>query len=212
MYEGHKAWFSDSVPQDICRLWEAEGGVITNHYHAEFLFSSDASHPDTQRIYKSKDYAESKATVFHASFLQVNTQSKNKVPLGHFILPPFCLQEEIKKKIGRFFWEQQNVPFVSQDVCNNEEPDCINKENQQRNAEIDKGKEILQFTIDTTKEVRCYTLQNYPVNNMLTDYISIEDMEKFSGELHDFTPNTADYSAFCVQDENILFSKVKDPR
>ncbi|XP_031755000.1 telomere repeats-binding bouquet formation protein 2 isoform X1 [Xenopus tropicalis] len=212
MYAGRKAWFSNSVQQDICSLWEAEGGVITNHYHAEYLFSSDASHPDTQRIYKSKDYVESKATVFHTSFLQSNAQSKNMASLGHFILPPFCLQEEIRRKIGNFFWEQENGPSVQQDICNNEEPTCINTENQQRNAQTDNGKQIhySDTTEDTTEEVTFYTLQNYPVNNMLTDYISIEEMKKFSWDLHDFTPNTADYSAFCVQDEhkkNILSKK-----
>ncbi|KAE8617432.1 hypothetical protein XENTR_v10009071 [Xenopus tropicalis] len=180
-------------------------------------------------IYKSKDYVESKATVFHTSFLQSNAQSKNMASLGHFILPPFCLQEEIRRKIGNFFWEQENGPSVQQasvlyleqeghtggswlDICNNEEPTCINTENQQRNAQTDNGKQIhySDTTEDTTEEVTFYTLQNYPVNNMLTDYISIEEMKKFSWDLHDFTPNTADYSAFCVQDEhkkNILSKK-----
>ncbi|KAM4748964.1 telomere repeats-binding bouquet formation protein 2 [Rhinophrynus dorsalis] len=174
-------------------VWkEAEGGVITNHHHAEYLFSSDASHHDTQRIFHSLEYLENKATVFHASFLQVNSNSKTKnvAYLGHFILPPVCLQEDIKRKIGSFTWEQNSTTSV-----------------QQVSIALRNG--LLELDSRASEEVTCHALQNYPVNNMFTGYISIDEMKTFSGELHDFTPNTAEYSAFCVQEDNDIFSEVE---
>uniref|UniRef100_F6WVB3 Tripartite motif containing 69 n=1 Tax=Callithrix jacchus TaxID=9483 RepID=F6WVB3_CALJA len=86
----------------------AEGGTISDPRAADFLFSSDASHPDTLRIYQSLDYIEDNATVFHAYYLSAvaNAEIKNSVALGHFILPPACLQKEIRRKIGSFIWEQ----------------------------------------------------------------------------------------------------------
>lgn len=47
------------------------------------------------RIYQSLDYTDDNATVFHAYYLSAvaNAEVKNSVALGHFLLPPACLQE-----------------------------------------------------------------------------------------------------------------------
>uniref|UniRef100_A0A8C4KMM7 Telomere repeat binding bouquet formation protein 2 n=1 Tax=Dromaius novaehollandiae TaxID=8790 RepID=A0A8C4KMM7_DRONO len=91
---------------------EAEGGALARCGDADYLFSSDAAHPDTRRIHESLDYLDGRATVFHACYLSAwaNTSSdmKQSVVLGHFILPPACLQEEIRRKIGSFIWEQMD--------------------------------------------------------------------------------------------------------
>uniref|UniRef100_A0A8C2NM73 Telomere repeat binding bouquet formation protein 2 n=1 Tax=Capra hircus TaxID=9925 RepID=A0A8C2NM73_CAPHI len=102
----------------------AEGGTISDPRAADFLFSCDASHPDTLRIYQSLDYIEDNATVFHAFYLSAvaNAEIKNSVALGHFILPPASLQKEIRRKIGSFIWEQdQHFLIEKQDeVTSNE--------------------------------------------------------------------------------------------
>nr|XP_054523482.1 telomere repeats-binding bouquet formation protein 2 isoform X2 [Pan troglodytes] len=108
MFQGQRGWFCGSVSQDLRQFWVAEGGTISDPRAADFLFSCDASHPDTLRIYQSLDYIEDNATVFHAYYLSAvaNAEIKNSVALGHFILPPACLQKEIRRKIGSFIWEQ----------------------------------------------------------------------------------------------------------
>nr|XP_008118927.1 PREDICTED: telomere repeats-binding bouquet formation protein 2 [Anolis carolinensis] len=95
MFNGGRAWFSQSVGKELCRLWVAEGGVITNQDAADYLFSSDASHPDTKRIHQSLDYLEDRITVFHSCYLATcaNSDTKDTVPLGHFVLPPACLHQ-----------------------------------------------------------------------------------------------------------------------
>nr|XP_055132698.1 telomere repeats-binding bouquet formation protein 2-like [Symphalangus syndactylus] len=68
------------------------------------------------RIYQSLDYIEDNATVFHAYYLSAvaNAEIKNSVALGHFILPPACLQKEIRRKIGSFIWEQDQHHLIEQ--------------------------------------------------------------------------------------------------
>ncbi|KAI4583574.1 hypothetical protein MJG53_020738, partial [Ovis ammon polii x Ovis aries] len=142
----------------------AEGGTISDPRAADFLFSCDASHPDTLRIYQSLDYIEDNATVFHAYYLSAvaNAEIKNSVALGHFILPPASLQKE--KHFIR-------TPVVEKQMY--------------------------------------FPLQHYPVNNMVTGYISIDAMKKFLGELHDFIPGSSGYLAYHVQNE-INMSAIKN--
>ncbi|XP_073851838.1 telomere repeats-binding bouquet formation protein 2 isoform X2 [Macaca fascicularis] len=108
MFQGQRGWFCRSVSRDLRQFWVAEGGTISDPRAADFLFSCDASHPDTLRIYQSLDYIEDNATVFHAYYLSAvaNAEIKTSVALGHFILPPACLHKEIRRKIGSFIWEQ----------------------------------------------------------------------------------------------------------
>uniref|UniRef100_A0A9L0TGC3 Telomere repeat binding bouquet formation protein 2 n=1 Tax=Equus caballus TaxID=9796 RepID=A0A9L0TGC3_HORSE len=108
MFQGQRGWFCGSVSHALRQFWVAEGGTISDPRAADFLFSCDASHPDTLRIYQSLDYIEDNATIFHAYYLSAvaNAEIKNSVALGHFILPPACLQKEIRRKIGSFIWEQ----------------------------------------------------------------------------------------------------------
>ncbi|OBS68401.1 hypothetical protein A6R68_03055, partial [Neotoma lepida] len=95
MFQGQRGWFCRSVSQDLKQFWVDEGGTVSDAQAADFLFSCDASHPDTLRIYQSLEYIEDNATVFHAYYLSAvaNTEMKNSVALGHFVLPPACLQK-----------------------------------------------------------------------------------------------------------------------
>ncbi|XP_073435702.1 telomere repeats-binding bouquet formation protein 2 [Dendrobates tinctorius] len=165
MYAGRRGWFSESVERDLVHIWESEGGAIENTSHqADYLFSSDASHRDTQRIYNSLEYIENKATVFHASFLRLHTQleTKTMVTLGNFILPPPSIHKEIKMKIGNFLWEQ------------------------------DKSSHIQQVS-----------------KNIIPGYTSIDQLKKFSGELHDFIPDASEYCVLYVHGDCSDFSSIK---
>ncbi|KAM9069811.1 telomere repeats-binding bouquet formation protein 2 [Sarcophilus harrisii] len=216
MFRGQRAWFCRSVSQDLQGLWAAQGGVICNAREADFLFSCDASHPDTMRIYQSFDYMEDNATVFHAYYLSAiaNADMKNTVPLGHYVLPPACLQKEIRKKIGNFIWEQNN--HVMTEKPNEVKPSEIKNFRKDTELSRQSGKDIYISTkkhisrTPVTGKQLYYPLQNYPVNNMVTGYVSIDTMKKFLGELHDFIPGSSGYLAYHVQKEINLFSAVKN--
>ncbi|XP_006170799.1 telomere repeats-binding bouquet formation protein 2 [Tupaia chinensis] len=207
MFQGQRAWFCRSVHPDLKQLWAAEGGTVSDPPTADFLFSCDASHPDTLRIYQSPDYLEDNATVFHAYYLAAvaNGEVKNSVALGHFILPPTCLQEEIRRKIGSFIWEQDQHFLIEKhdEVAPNE----VKTLRESREIETEHKKELSKSTEKSfirtpVIEKQMYLpLQNYPVNNMVTGYISIDAMKKFLGELHDFIPGSSGYLAYHVQDE-----------
>ncbi|XP_067412244.1 telomere repeats-binding bouquet formation protein 2 isoform X1 [Emydura macquarii macquarii] len=219
MFQGRSAWFSQSVSAELRDLWVTEGGVISTHQGADYLFSSDASHPDTQRIHQSLDYIEGKATVFHSCYLSAKASAspemKQTVALGHFLLPPACVQEEIRRKLGSFIWEHMNDSLMEQ----LDEPTSVEiKSSIKEDEQSIKGKKDLD---GSSKEKRgsetpvggkldyC-VLQDYPVNNMVTGYVSSSDMKKYLGELHDFIPGTSGYSVYCIKNEIDIFSDVKN--
>ncbi|XP_047389721.1 telomere repeats-binding bouquet formation protein 2 [Sciurus carolinensis] len=211
MFQGQRGWFSGSVSRELRQFWVAEGGTVSDSQAADFLFSCDASHPDTLRIYESLDYIEDNATVFHAYYLSAvaNAEIKNSVALGHFILPPACLQKEIRRKIGSFIWEQDQHFLI-------EKPDDIasNKIKSSELAiehkkELSKSTEKIFIRTPVVEKQMYFPLQNYPVNNMVTGYISIDAMKKFLGELHDFIPGSSGYLAYHVQNE-INMSAIKN--
>ncbi|EHB07933.1 hypothetical protein GW7_16970 [Heterocephalus glaber] len=244
MFQGQRGWFCGSVSQDLRQFWGgkpaegpreagqlpdclrgspcafafastvAEGGTVSDAEAAEFLFSCDASHPDTLRIYQSLDYIEDNATVFHAYYLSAvaNAEIKNSVALGHFVLPPACLQKEIRRKIGSFIWEQEQHFLIEKhdEVTSNEintfrENSELATENEK---ELSKSTENNFLRTPVIEKQMYFPLQDYPVNNMLTGYISIDAMKKYLGELHDFVPGSSGYLAYHVQDE-INMSAIK---
>ncbi|XP_072481645.1 telomere repeats-binding bouquet formation protein 2 isoform X1 [Notamacropus eugenii] len=168
------------------------------------------------RIYESFDYMEDNATVFHAYYLSAvaNVDMKNTVPLGHYVLPPACLQKEIRKKIGSFIWEQNNVMTEKHDEVKPSEMQKQLRENTELLTQPEKDpfistKKHFSRTPVTGKQLY-YPLQNYPVNNMVTGYVSVDTMKKFLGELHDFIPGSSGYLAYHVQKEINVFSAVKN--
>ncbi|XP_040824378.1 telomere repeats-binding bouquet formation protein 2 [Ochotona curzoniae] len=215
MFQGQRGWFCRSVSQDLKQFWVAQGGMISDPQAAEFLFSCDASHPDTLRIYQSLDYIEDNATVFHAYYLAAvaNAETKNSVVLGHFILPPECLQKEIRRKIGSFIWEQDQCFLKKKNVAVTSKE--INQLKKSSELETDHGRGLSESTEEdfirtpAVEKQMYFPLQNYPVNNMVTGYVSIESMKKFLGEIHDFIPGSSGYLAYHVQDE-INMSDIKN--
>ncbi|XP_003471804.1 telomere repeats-binding bouquet formation protein 2 [Cavia porcellus] len=214
MFQGQRGWFCGSVGQDLRQIWVAEGGMVSDLAAADFLFSCDASHPDTQRIYQSLDYIEDNATVFHAYYLSAvaNAEIKNSVALGHFILPPACLHKEIRRKIGSFIWEQdQQCPIEKHDEVTSTEINAVRENSElatENEMELSRSTEDNLLRTPVVEKQMYFPLQDYPVNNMVTGYISIDAMKKFLGELHDFIPGSSGYLAYHVQDE-INMSAIK---
>ncbi|XP_025150845.1 telomere repeats-binding bouquet formation protein 2 [Bubalus bubalis] len=215
MFQGQRGWFCGSVSHDLRQFWVAEGGTISDPRAADFLFSCDASHPDTLRIYQSLDYIEDNATVFHAYYLSsvANAEIKNSVALGHFILPPASLQKEIRRKIGSFIWEQDQHFLIEKhdEVTSNElkvfrESSVLATDHKK---DLSKSTEKHFIRTPVVEKQMYFPLQHYPVNNMVTGYISIDAMKKFLGELHDFIPGCSGYLAYHVQNE-INMSAIKN--
>ncbi|XP_053933827.1 telomere repeats-binding bouquet formation protein 2 isoform X2 [Cuculus canorus] len=218
MFHGRRAWFSESVSPGPRELWAAGGGVLAHQHDAEFLFSSDATHPDTRRIHESQDYLEGRATVFHSQYLcawaSSGTAVKASVALGHFILPPTCLQEEIRGKIGCFIWEQMDDSLAEQP--NGNLLDGLEAAGRSWEEEADEDTVDLAESEDETgsgapaqQEFPYHALQEYPVNNMVTGYASARDMKKYIGELHDFIPGTSGYAVHWIHSEINLYSDGK---
>ncbi|XP_054419906.1 telomere repeats-binding bouquet formation protein 2 [Pteronotus mesoamericanus] len=215
MFQGQRGWFCRSVSEDLRQFWVAEGGMISDVRAADFLFSCDASHPDTLRVYQSIDYIDDNATVFHAYYLSAvaKAEVKNSVVLGHFVLPPACLQEEIRRQIGSFIWEQDQ--HFLEEEHDEVTPNEINTLKESSELATDHKKELSKSTkkhfirTPIVEKQMYFPLQNYPVNNMVTGYISIDAMKKFLGELHDFIPGSSGYLAYHVQNE-INLSSIKN--
>ncbi|XP_061102952.1 telomere repeats-binding bouquet formation protein 2 [Conger conger] len=148
----------------------SEGGTIVSWTSADYLFSDDASSPDTQRIFESVDYAEDRVTVFHSLYLSAceKTQSTESVSIGHYVLPPTCIQKA-------FFGKNMALELPR-------------PQNERPREETKISQEADVLTTPQKQTSQCCNVQQYPVNNMVTGYVFIDAMTRFSGELHDFLP------------------------
>ncbi|XP_010225942.1 PREDICTED: uncharacterized protein C15orf43 homolog [Tinamus guttatus] len=174
-------------------------------------------------IHESQDYLDGRATVFHSCYLSAwaNTSSemKQSVVLGHFILPPACLQEEIRRKIGSFIWEQMDESLTEKTQCSKsrlEEPETGRKNSEQEVEDAldpPESREGKTASRETKREEFAYhTLREYPVNNMVTGYPSARNMKKYTGELRDFTPGASGYTAYWIQNDTNIRSGAKNKR
>ncbi|XP_033904077.3 telomere repeats-binding bouquet formation protein 2 isoform X1 [Acipenser ruthenus] len=207
MFKNKRAWFSQSVSRRVCDLWVAEGGMITNLFTADYIFSEDACNPDTQRIYQSLDYVENRITVFHASYLSACEKSKNNraVSVGHFVLPPAHVQKDIKAEFGCFIWEKEDCLTTKEVPC-----DRLTLVKGKKNKDL--RKQQICGLKTSERGMTCCNLQQYPVNNMVTGYVFIDEMKKYSGELHDFTPGDAGYSVYRAHCEKYILPSGKNRR
>ncbi|XP_048887318.1 telomere repeats-binding bouquet formation protein 2 [Brienomyrus brachyistius] len=194
MFRKKKAWFSKSVSEDLRRLWVSGGGLIASWTSAEYLFSADASCPDTQRVFESADYVDDRVAVFHSSCLSACEQRQNMESLtaGHYVLPPACVQKEVKAAVGGFIWEQEddhNMLQMEKCSCENQEPQTSYK--------------ALRMEKPERKLPWCNT-QHYPTNNAITGYVSVNDLKRYPGKLHDFRPGCSGFSVAKVTMENTI--------
>ncbi|XP_077375198.1 telomere repeats-binding bouquet formation protein 2 [Festucalex cinctus] len=139
MFANKKAWFSSSVSQSRRDFWLAEDGIVTGWRSADYLFSDDAEHPDTLRVFQSMDYIWDMVTVFHSLFLSAceQRQSIKSVSIGHYVLPPVPVQNAVRNVIGRLIWEHDQQPtqsLVDQATNNSKETGCSSDRTDSLNA------------------------------------------------------------------------------
>ncbi|NXV54262.1 TERB2 protein, partial [Uria aalge] len=205
----------------------AGGGVLTHRWDADYLFSSDADHPDTRRIHQSLDYLEGRATVFHSCYLSAWASSgagaKPSVVLGHFILPPACLQEVPRTPLGFGLWcfagypgcnFNSSLPCYSQPNENlMDKPEAARKgceeEAEEDALDLAESEEETGSRGPAQGEFPYHALQEYPLNNMVTGYTSARDMKKYTGELRDFIPGTSGYTVYWIRSEINIHSDAK---
>ncbi|XP_009703824.1 PREDICTED: uncharacterized protein C15orf43 homolog, partial [Cariama cristata] len=169
-------------------------------------------------IHESLDYLEGRATVFHSCYLSAwastGAGAKSSVVLGHFVLPPACLQEEIRRKIGSFIWEQMDDSVAEQPSENlTDEPEAVRKDCEKEAEEdvldLAESEEETGSRAHGHGEFPYRALQEYPMNNMVTGYASARDMKKYVGELRDFIPGTSGYTVYWIQNEINIYSDMK---
>uniref|UniRef100_A0A8C3RBX6 Telomere repeat binding bouquet formation protein 2 n=1 Tax=Cyanoderma ruficeps TaxID=181631 RepID=A0A8C3RBX6_9PASS len=174
-------------------------GVKNGWKKALFLSSS---------IHESLSYLEGRATVFHSCYLSMCASAgageKPSVVLGHFVLPPACLQEgQAKKSPGDIFPGKSPHDIPRGTALEGLSPlprhiQSLSKTDSEAPAQ---------------GEFPYRALQEYPINNMVTGYASARDMKKYEGELHDFIPGTSGYAAYWVQSKcSIYCEKTKRKR
>ncbi|XP_055059338.2 telomere repeats-binding bouquet formation protein 2 isoform X1 [Misgurnus anguillicaudatus] len=199
MFKGKTAWFSSSVEKRIHSFWVSEGGALSDWRTADYLFSDDATDEDTKRIYESEDYVKNRATVFHSHFLSTCAlrQSVKSVPIGHYVLPPVFIQNELRAQLGKFIWEKdEQVESMfsvtrEQQVQESEEETLSDETEVNLSDETEDGNSSQEDhpTIASPNNVcLCCKMQKYPVNN-ISGYVHIDQMKKYSGELYDFLPS-----------------------
>ncbi|XP_031443418.1 telomere repeats-binding bouquet formation protein 2 [Clupea harengus] len=217
MFRNKTAWFSNSVKRGIRSVWVRESGLIVGWRRASYLFSDDASCPDTHRIFVSREYVEGELTVFHSAFISMCDvrQSVKSVPIGHYVLPPVPVQQEVKAVIGRFIWEQEDLTEGSevqegslnqlQSQKRRHEDGAASKQRSERSVDemLLSLDELL--TASGKEDSACCEVQHYPVNNMVSGYVGTEQLTRYTGELHDFLPGQGGYSV-CVPNKRLYFT------
>ncbi|XP_042616013.1 telomere repeats-binding bouquet formation protein 2-like [Cyprinus carpio] len=191
MFKGKTAWFSGSVGQGVTSFWVSEGGALSSWRTADYLFSADASSEDTERIYESEDYVENRATVFHSNFVSAckPRQSVKSVPIGHYVLPPASIQNELRVLIGRFIWETDEQVMSEEQINTEESEDRLSDKTKDQPGTEKKSQDDYETVASPIKVCSCCETLQYPVNNMISGYVHIDQMKKYSGELYDFLPS-----------------------
>ncbi|XP_074472512.1 telomere repeats-binding bouquet formation protein 2 [Sebastes fasciatus] len=180
MFRNKSAWFSSSVPQACNNFWTSEGGTVAGWRTADYLFSEDATCEDTLRIFESKDYLCNKVAVFHSLFLSAceKRQSVKSVCIGHYVLPPASVQDEVRHVVGRLIWECEDEQSVAQGFHKS-----FSCQSEDEYSDVCKSDSEPSDTDSSESEA---TLRaHYPVSNTLTGYVSMDNLQKYSGEVCD---------------------------
>ncbi|XP_056610145.1 telomere repeats-binding bouquet formation protein 2 isoform X2 [Triplophysa dalaica] len=186
MFKDKTAWFSTSVEPRKRSFW---GGALSTWKEADYLFSDDASAEDTTRIFDSEDYIQNRATVFHSDFLSTCEQRRSvkSVPIGHYVLPPVSIQTEMRAIVAKFIWEKEDQRKCEPQI-NEVSEENFTYETEDQPVRGRCSQEDYQTDASTSMVCLCCKKQ-YPVNNMISGYVHIDQMKKYSGELHDFIPS-----------------------
>ncbi|KAI4829791.1 hypothetical protein KUCAC02_001459 [Chaenocephalus aceratus] len=153
MFKNKSAWFSSSVPQACHNFW---------------------------RYLRAKTIFGTRVAVFHSLFLSAceRRQSVKSVCIGHYVLPPASVQDEVRQVVGRLIWEFEDEQSVAQGFGSQTEDEC-NEVNKSNSGPFDTGSES-----EAPQSVHC------PVTGMRSGYISMDNLQKYSGDLCDFHPGS----------------------
>ncbi|XP_061590907.1 telomere repeats-binding bouquet formation protein 2 [Cololabis saira] len=204
MFRNKTAWFSSCVSETCLYFWTSEGGTLTSWRTADYLFSEDATCPDTLRIFESKDYLVDKVTVFHSLFLSAceKRQSVKSVCIGHYVLPPTSVQDEVRKVVGRLIWEGEGEQSSAQD--RNMNSLCLT-DDEQAEKEVSRS-DFDSSDIDSSDSSEVLVCNHFrnAVNNSFTGYVSMDNLQKYSGDLcdihrRDFKCSTCKGLICCVE-------------
>ncbi|XP_052010298.1 telomere repeats-binding bouquet formation protein 2 [Xyrauchen texanus] len=209
MFKGKTGWFSSSVGQGITSFWVSEGGAVSSWRTADYLFSDDATAEDTKRIYDSEDYMKNRATVFHSDFLSTCElrESVKSVPIGHYVLPPVAIQNEMRTLIGRFIWDKDEQVMCEQQMNTEVSEENLSDKTDDQPVRRTNSQEDGQTIASPNNVCLCCGMQQYPVNNMISGYVEIGQMKKYSGELHDFLPSLHGHTVSRINDETLPYCR-----
>ncbi|XP_067307115.1 telomere repeats-binding bouquet formation protein 2 isoform X2 [Pseudorasbora parva] len=174
MFKGKTAWFSSSVGKGLSSFWVSEGGTLSSWKTADYLFSDDASSEDTKSNFLSACKPR---------------QSVKSVPIGHYVLPPDSIQNEMRVLIGRFIWEKDEQVMCEKQIKPEVSEDSLSDETENQPVREKNNQEDLQTVTSQNKVCSCCEMRQYPVNNMISGYAHIDQMKKYSGEMYDFLPS-----------------------
>ncbi|XP_015494648.1 telomere repeats-binding bouquet formation protein 2 isoform X5 [Parus major] len=206
MFRGHRAWFSQSVSPGPRGLWADGGGTIAHWLDADYLFSSDATHPDTRRFSFGNQLSFCLPAYTRASVTwKAEPQSFTPVTSQ-------CVQAHAAERSPRWFWAISSCPLPACKKPNKnlpEEPEAARngceEEPEEEALDLAESSEETDSEALAQGEFPYRALQEYPINNMVTGYASARDMKKYEGELHDFTPGTSGYAAYWVQSKFSIY-------
>uniref|UniRef100_A0AAV2LTK1 Sorbitol dehydrogenase n=1 Tax=Knipowitschia caucasica TaxID=637954 RepID=A0AAV2LTK1_KNICA len=151
-----------------------EGGTIRGWETADYLFSQDALCPDT------------KSCLLSACEKRRSFQS---VCVGHYVLPPYSVQEEVRNAVGRLIWECDDIQGSEtfSDDSENEHSDRATSESISEESPIGQ---------------QCGVLTMHPSCNMVTGFVDIGslpnrgvcfgDRPSSTGRLRQFVPHTVE--------------------
>uniref|UniRef100_A0A3B3QG03 Telomere repeat binding bouquet formation protein 2 n=1 Tax=Paramormyrops kingsleyae TaxID=1676925 RepID=A0A3B3QG03_9TELE len=201
MFRKKMAWFSKSVSGDLRRLWVSEGGLIASWTSAEYLFSADASCPDTRRVFESADYVDDRVAVFHSSCLSACEQRQNMESLtaGHYLLPPACVQKEVKAAVGCFIWEQEDNHNMLQVTYRSLTFVFFCLHLSFFNLFF-----FFSFEGNPDGTSNLFSKKSCEILNLFSGYVSVNDLKRYPGELHDFRPGCSGFSLAKVSMENTI--------
>lgn len=102
LFRDQTAWFSSSVDEKSKRLWRENGGTEVDFDAAMFIFSSNSTCADIERVFQSQAYISEHLAVFHSRFIDdsVHAGDRSKVVLGRYFLPPHDILEKVQKQMA----------------------------------------------------------------------------------------------------------------
>ncbi|XP_019909431.1 telomere repeats-binding bouquet formation protein 2 [Esox lucius] len=130
-------------------------------------------------------------------------QTTFSVKMLPVLIQEVSVQEEVKAVVGRFIWEKEDN---AQAVDTEDSDDKLElgygqkeEDSSSDHTDINTCHEEPILNTPATSERQgalCCEVQDYPMNNMITGYVSIDKLRIFSGRLEDFLPGHCGSSVY----------------